>query len=87
MSHTIPTIFCQKLRAKRVAAGITQGDLAEITGIPRPVINAYENGRSVPKHAVALLLASLLGFSLVPDLHKMQRRLREISKARGGYRV
>lgn len=36
------------LRARRVAAGLTQSQLAERSGVPQPNIAAYERGRRQP---------------------------------------
>ena len=36
--------FAEILRASRIAAKQTQADLADITGVARPNITAYESG-------------------------------------------
>ena len=38
----------ERLREKRLAAGLTQQRLAELTGVKRGVVNAYEHGRNQP---------------------------------------
>ncbi|MDP9180977.1 MAG: helix-turn-helix domain-containing protein [Chloroflexota bacterium] len=49
-----------RLRELRLAAGLTQGQLAERVGVSRQSINSIEVGRYVPGTDVALRLASVL---------------------------
>ena len=50
------TDFASTLKTSRLAAGLTQADLAERTGIARPNIAGYENRRREPLFATALKL-------------------------------
>src|SRR5687767_4886623 len=50
-----------RLKARRLRAGLSQGDLAEQAGLTRQAIGAIESGRYVPNTLVALKLAALLG--------------------------
>ncbi|MBV6647450.1 MAG: helix-turn-helix domain-containing protein [Cyclobacteriaceae bacterium] len=43
-SRTIP----QRIKEKRIEANLTQQRLAELTGVKRGVVNAYENGNNSP---------------------------------------
>lgn len=36
------------IRAERVAAGLTQAQVARAAGVPQPNLSAYENGRRTP---------------------------------------
>ncbi|GAA4384663.1 helix-turn-helix domain-containing protein [Agromyces bauzanensis] len=45
---TTCTSYGAELRARRVAAQLTQRELAELAGVPRPKVTAYEVGRRVP---------------------------------------
>jgi putative transcriptional regulator len=49
-----------RLKAVRVAAGLTQAELAERTRLSRKTINTVENGVFTPSVIVALLLARAL---------------------------
>lgn len=44
--------------------GLTQKELAEITGIPQPTLSQWVNGRREPSLSGAVLLANALGISL-----------------------
>lgn len=37
-------IFCQKVRARRIALGLTQRNLADLIGAPQPRVNEIESG-------------------------------------------
>lgn len=49
------------LKDIRVAAGLTQAELAEIAGVSRKTVNTVENGVFVPSTILALSLARALG--------------------------
>lgn len=49
-----------RLRAKRLARGLSQGDLARLVGVTRQAIYAIESNRYLPTTAVALQLARIL---------------------------
>lgn len=49
------------LRDHRVAAGLTQGDLAERVGVTRKTVNTVERGHYVPSTVLALRFAAVLG--------------------------
>lgn len=49
-----------RLKAARLAAGLTQAELAERTRLSRKTINTVENGVFTPSVVVALLLARAL---------------------------
>jgi putative transcriptional regulator len=47
------------LKARRVARGWSQGDLAEALGVSRQTVNALETGRYDPSLPLAFQLAKL----------------------------
>lgn len=49
------------MKLHRVGKGITQAQLAEITGVTRKTINSVENGVFVPSTVLALKVARALG--------------------------
>ena len=49
-----------RLKELRVAAGLTQAELAERVGVSRKTINTVENGVFVPSTLLALKLAAAL---------------------------
>jgi len=57
----------ERLRAARLARGITQRDLAELAGVTRQAVAALEAGRSEPSLRVAFALAHATG-STVDEL-------------------
>ena len=50
--------FCEKVRAARVAAGLSQNRLAEMTGISLRTIQNYESGERLPKQRDTYLYLS-----------------------------
>src|SRR5712691_6731053 len=70
-----------RLRAARLRAGLSQGELAALGGVTRQAISAVEAGRTIPTTAVALRLARALGqrveelFQLVDDLPRVEAEL------------
>ncbi|HET7771560.1 MAG TPA: substrate-binding domain-containing protein [Chloroflexota bacterium] len=65
-----------RVRVRRLRAGLSQGEVAERAGLTRQAIGAIEGGRYVPNTAVALKLASLLGCR-VEDLFVLPEALEE----------
>lgn len=54
-----------RLRQAREAAGITQDDLARMSGVRGPTIYRYEKGRiSAPRADIALALSESLGITI-----------------------
>ena len=49
------------IKAKRMAAGLTQLELARLIGVSRKTVNTVENSVFVPSTVVALRLARALG--------------------------
>lgn len=49
-----------RLKDARVAAGLTQAELAERVGVSRKTVNTVENGVFVPSTLLALKLAAAL---------------------------
>lgn len=69
-----------RLKPLRLAAGLTQAELADRIGVSRKTINTIENGVFVPSTVLALRIAKVLGcrvediFSLPPDDPARARR-------------
>ena len=59
--------FALLLRRLRLAAGLTQSDLADRSGIARPNIAAYEAGRREPKWSTAERLLAAVDGPLVRE--------------------
>jgi putative molybdopterin biosynthesis protein len=70
--------FDVRLRTLRLAAGLTQGELAQRIAVSRQTINSIEGGRYVPGTDVALRLASVLGCR-VEDIFRSSETERSIS--------
>jgi putative transcriptional regulator len=49
------------IRVERAIKNITQGDLAEQTGVSRQTINAIESNKYVPSTVLALKIARVFG--------------------------
>lgn len=49
------------IRRTRIAAGMTQMDVEEACGIPKPRLSRYENGHVVPTIGTVEVLAEALG--------------------------
>lgn len=58
---TVPTKFATKLRALREQKGISQAELARLTGIAPAQLSRYEVGRSIPRSDVISRIAQALG--------------------------
>lgn len=56
-----PTTLGQRLRAARLAAGLSQGTLADRCGIPKPRLSRYENDHIVPSLWTLQRLAEAMG--------------------------
>jgi len=57
-----------ELRARRLAAGLTQRQLAERAGVPQPNVSAYESGRRRPAPETVERLAAALRPSAAEQL-------------------
>ena len=66
MADTVPLDqLGTRLRSAREAAGITQDDLARMSGVKGPTIYRYEKGRiSAPRADIALALSESLGVTV-----------------------
>lgn len=49
-----------RLKEARITAGLTQAELADMTGVSRKTINTVENGIFIPSTVLALSLARAL---------------------------
>ena len=81
--------FGERLRARRDSAGLTQSQLSERCGIPKPTLSRYENDHVQPSLGTLRKLADGLGLSvgaLVPDGEQLVERLFE-ALGRHGIRI
>jgi transcriptional regulator with XRE-family HTH domain len=90
--------FGQRLREARIAAGLSQSDLEEISGIPKARLSRYENGHVAPSiqtlerlaNALKVSEASLLGDEravLESFFARLQERGIEIENPEQGARL
>lgn len=66
--------LAKKLRAAREAAGLSQGDLAERSGVPSVNISRFENDHKTPTISTLLKLATALGVEVADLLPKTTGR-------------
>lgn len=59
--------LASRLKEARIAAGLTQAEMAEKAGVSRKTINTVENGVFIPSTIIALSLARALDLK-VEDL-------------------
>lgn len=57
-------VFCHRLAAIRAERGMTQDELAEMSGVSRSSIAKYESGRHTPSVEIVAKLAKALDCSL-----------------------
>jgi non-specific serine/threonine protein kinase len=77
MTNTAPALFGALLLRFRVAAGLTQEQLAARAGLSPDTISALESGkRRAPRFATVELLATALGLA-APDRHQLVIAARE----------
>ena len=78
--------FGQRLRAARIAAGYSQSELEEISGIPKARLSRYENGHVAPSIQTLERLARALEVSeasLLGDQRAVLEELFRVLDARG----
>lgn len=59
--HEEPSSLGGRIRARRLALGLTQEDLARRAGVPLVTVNRIENGHQRPRRQTLLKLARALG--------------------------
>ena len=64
----------QNIKEARIAAGLTQADLAEVVFVSPGSISHYETGRKVPSSKTLLLIAKAVGKS-VDELEKGENKV------------
>ena len=67
------------LRQARVAAGLSQAELAARAGVTQSVISAYESGHRQPAIPALAALVDAAGYELVVDVRRQPRRLGRLS--------
>lgn len=55
--------FSDRVKSLRIQKGYTQCELAELTNISQPALQAYEAGKAKPLKNTAIQLAKILGVS------------------------
>lgn len=66
--------FSDKVKYLRIKRGYTQAELAELTNITQPALQAYEAGKAKPLKNTAIQLAKVLGVD-VDDLMNDERNV------------
>lgn len=72
------------IRSERVAAGLTQADLARRAGVPQPNLSAYENGRRSPTPEVLDRIRDALA---VPPSRRIDAHRDEIRRTVAAHRA
>lgn len=67
--------FSNKVKYLRIKHGYTQLELAELTNITQPALQAYEAGKAKPLKNTAIQLAKVLGV----DVNDLMNDEKEIS--------
>lgn len=78
------TTLGDSLRQQRQAAGLTQRELAELSGVPQPNIAAYESGRRTP---AASTLERLQVALTVPSFDRVRAARDSILRAAADRRI
>lgn len=68
--------FSDKVKYLRIKRGYTQVELAELTNITQPALQAYEAGKAKPLKNTAIQLAKVLSVK-VDDLLNDEKELKE----------
>lgn len=77
-------VVAERLRDRRVEAGLSQRELAARSGVPQPNIAAYETGRRTPSAATLARLDAVLR---IPTLAKLRLRRGELETAAAARRL
>ena len=78
--------FGSLLRAARLAAGLSQADLSQRSGLPKPTLSRYENGHVLPSLLTLRKLADALRVgesSLLPGSKSPDELFLEALRAHG----
>lgn len=62
--NSIAQVVALRIRTERLAAKLSQGKLARLTGIQRPIISRLESGKHTPSLLTLERVASALGVPL-----------------------
>jgi len=68
--QTASNTLGHQLRAKRLAKGLREYQLAELLGVPTRLVKNWEANLGTPSQAVLSILADLLGLTESPDTRK-----------------
>lgn len=59
----IYSVVCEHIRELRIQRHLTQTELANILGVSKSVVSAYENGVHLPPYDILTRISSLFGVS------------------------
>ncbi len=59
-AEELESVFRSNLRNRRIECGLTQADVARLSGIPQPHISAFERGTKAPTVGTVARLAEAL---------------------------
>jgi predicted nucleotidyltransferase/DNA-binding XRE family transcriptional regulator len=76
-------VFAHRLRTRRLAAGLTQRRLAEVSGVKQPLISALERGTRQPTEAVRSALEDALRVRPSAVLRVTRDRVADLVHATG----
>ena len=79
----------KRIRAARLAAGLSQAELARRAGTSQPAVNRYEQGRTVPTVGTTERIVGACQERMRPSelLANNRERVRRLAVARGAQRV
>ena len=79
----------ERIRAARLAAGLSQAELARRAGTSQPAVNRYEQGRTVPAAGTTERLVGACQARMRPSelLANNRERVRRLAVAHGAQRV
>ena len=75
--------FCERLRKMRETKGLTQEQLANISGITVRMIQQYEHGKSKPRYEASTKLAKALDVSITTLLGENDQFIAEAGEQYG----
>lgn len=79
--------YAYRLRLRRAAAGLSQRELADMSGVKQPLISAIERGRREPTDAVRQLLEQSLQVRPSQVLRVTRQEVKQALTAVGGTNV
>lgn len=84
MPHPLQTRFGQAVRRRREAAGLSQEEVAEKTGLSRNYVGMVERGETNPTLLVLHALAEALGTTMTAMVGEVENSANTTRSASGG---